>query len=968
MATTVKHESSSIKKREEIHAFINGRYGFVSILIMVVVLLASSTSIGLIQDEVPVSRSSVPSGSPPFNEYGYDPSQVNVSTSTTSLYPNPYEIYQTEPAPMGLTDYGLGFNGKPYAYETSSFLGTARIGNLSVSNSSLGPYPESISLQLNLNLVFKSSGSLYVYWIQDVANLNASSHYISFADNVWNFSASDQNVYSSAVTGNGTIGMSKSTYFYYDLAGANLSGNDIQLGEPLTLKLMSNVSVDSNNVPVVDFMYNDGYGWVVYDHVTFVVAKHLESTPEFVVNGFQYEPTGYTFYDAELILGGPGGGSTTQIDRSNIQMTLDYFNGNNFQMITNAYNFGSDTAEGIGNVTVSGTYYSENGTVFSEVTAGSGSLGALYFENQVACLNITTPVSNGLLYIAGTPYFFENGRVNVTLAPSLLAENGNYNVSILTLKGNRIWSGNIRLTAGEFLSLDVNVYPLEFLERSFPNGTLWYLNLSNNQSFRSTTNEITLNLSNGSYLYTAISANKSYSAYSGSFKVSGKPLVIDIVFAPVQFRTYMVTFEESGLRSGSIWSVTLGGTTTTSTGGAIAFAVANGTYTYAIGNLSGYLVSQYSGTVTVSGENVTIPIPFSELFDIVFSESGLPPGALWYVNLTNGQSYSSYDTVISFSEVNGTYGYYIGSNDTTYRAPSGAFVVKGHSVSKSLYFTEVTYNVTFFESGLPSGIPWYINLTAGQNFSSSSSLLTIKVANGSYHFMVASSDKSYAPIAYSGTFAVNGNPVNSSIEFLHVTYFVSFVRSGLPKGIGWTVDFNGHNVSSSGVITFKESNGTFNFTISGISGYVASEYVGSIVVDGSSMIYHITWNLRTYQLVIKADRIPANDVWSVTITGTSFNGVPVNLNKTSTTDLIAFDLPNGTYSYSVLLPLGLTTDKSEGTFNITGNQISENIVAHQGVDPLLVAMVTVTVVVIVSIGLIFLHKRNKSVLIREKTK
>ncbi|EQD81209.1 hypothetical protein B1A_00071, partial [mine drainage metagenome] len=41
----------------------------------------------------------------------------------------------------------------------------------------------------------------------------------------------------------------------------------------------------------------------------FLFATNIKGKPVFEVNGNNYEPTGYTFYNAELISGGTGGGT-----------------------------------------------------------------------------------------------------------------------------------------------------------------------------------------------------------------------------------------------------------------------------------------------------------------------------------------------------------------------------------------------------------------------------------------------------------------------------------------------------------------------------------------------------------------------------------------------------------------------------------------------------------------------------------
>ena len=65
--------------------------------------------------------------------------------------------------------------------------------------------------------------------------------------------------------------------------------------------------------------------------------------------------------------------------------------------------------------------------------------------------------------------------------------------------------------------------------------------------------------------------------------------------------TYTVTFTESGLSSSTSWNVTFGGITKSSTTTTISFIDPPNTYSYAVGTVSGYTNSLYSGTITLSG-------------------------------------------------------------------------------------------------------------------------------------------------------------------------------------------------------------------------------------------------------------------------------------------------------------------------------------------------------------------------------
>jgi len=205
---------------------------------------------------------------------------------------------------------------------------------------------------------------------------------------------------------------------------------------------------------------------------------------------------------------------------------------------------------------------------------------------------------------------------------------------------------------------------------------------------------------------------------------------------------YSVTFTETGLSRGVEWTVSLNGYNQSSYGN-ITFLEPNGTYVFYIHPVSGYRTDKYTFDVNVSGSNVIEHVAWSRVFyNVSFDEHGLAPGTLWKV-LVKSSSYaatnSSSSSSIIFPLVNGTYSYSI-SEISGYSLPSstGNFTVNGSAQKISIYFI-VTMNVTFLESGLPSGTVWSVTL-GNRTYYSTSRFLYINISNGSgpfeYHIHV----------------------------------------------------------------------------------------------------------------------------------------------------------------------------------------------------------------------------------------
>jgi len=229
----------------------------------------------------------------------------------------------------------------------------------------------------------------------------------------------------------------------------------------------------------------------------------------------------------------------------------------------------------------------------------------------------------------------------------------------------------------------------------------------------------------------------------------------------------------------------------------------------------------------------------SNSYNVTFTQSGLPLGTKWYVNLSNSQIFSGTGETITFSEPNGTYSYTIETVNKNYALSpsSGTFSVNGSNVNILFSFQLVTYEITFTESGLPSG-NWYVNIT-GQASSgpihSSQTSYSIPLPNGSYSYTISTGNKAYKP-SYTGSFTVNGASVPESITFSEVTYTITFTEYGLPWETSWSVTLNGTTeTSTTNSISFTEPNGTYSFTIASFNGYSASPYSGSKTVNGANV-------------------------------------------------------------------------------------------------------------------------------------
>ncbi len=174
---------------------------------------------------------------------------------------------------------------------------------------------------------------------------------------------------------------------------------------------------------------------------------------------------------------------------------------------------------------------------------------------------------------------------------------------------------------------------------------------------------------------------------------------------------YTVTFKETGLPSGTSWSVTLNGTQHTSTTTTITFTEPNGTYPYTIVDVSGWhqATVPYRGSVMVNGASVAEPtLVYSHVtYLVTMKETGLPSGTSWSVAI-GGVTKNSTTAKIWYYRPNGTYPYSVANVANYSRTATGAFTVNGSAVTVTIHFTHMTYLVTMKETGLPSGTSWSV--------------------------------------------------------------------------------------------------------------------------------------------------------------------------------------------------------------------------------------------------------------------
>jgi hypothetical protein len=286
---------------------------------------------------------------------------------------NPF--YVAQPAPLGLTDYGLG--ATPYSYNTSHLMGqvefaappnvtdpasTGVIEPAGQHDGYVGSFYE-FGIQLNTvatNMSIPGSDQGF-FWTQNVVNFNDSG--IHFVDDTFNLTSATQSpfviqpgtIYSGC--NNNSAGVQTILENYggvFQCVGGTIPLSPASY--PVTVQLYNNATVNAQKRTQVAYGYRiteAGLG-EVFTGVSDVVVFNSPGAPHhapanrpgFSIDGFSGAPAGL-FRDAEIDLVGDIGGDNAVFRSLMGTVNLYYSNASSggFRSVPSAYNFGGDTGE-----------------------------------------------------------------------------------------------------------------------------------------------------------------------------------------------------------------------------------------------------------------------------------------------------------------------------------------------------------------------------------------------------------------------------------------------------------------------------------------------------------------------------------------------------------------------------------------------------------------------------------------------
>ncbi len=548
----------------------------------------------------------------------------------------------------------------------------------------------------------------------------------------------------------------------------------------------------------------------------------------------------------------------------------------------------------------------------------------------------------------GTSYGFSTTDSYVTYE----LPNGSYSVTAWTAARYVPSAGQYNFTInGRSVQVVIDFieeFNITFGTTSLPSPPYWSVEINGQMYDSNGSDFIHAWLLNGSYQYLVPPVEMEgqlgrFVASGGTLRVAGSPSDIGVPF----IHQYLIDFNEINLPPGTRWSVVdeSNGTRVASSSPTIGFWEVNtssGQYdSFSIPGVGSWTPQQSSYSVSVEGTNVSIEVRFGT--SLTFEEVGLPNGTSWGVWL-NGTNEITTGVALNFTEPNGTYSYSIPPPRQNWipSPRSGNVTIAGISQVVSITFI-YGYNISFVETGLPSGDSWSVYLEGYSHSSTAGTPIVFLEGNGSYSYVISAVESWTAP---GGTVSVEGHSASVETTFVYA-YSLAVSETGLPSGSFWIasiVNLSGRTVATS--VTDGPSfqlnlpNGTYWDQVgTPEQGYLADPSCSSVVIAGRSAAESISFYASSssgYHLTIGERGLPYGGSYSVSVScGPTQMG---NVNATYAgggTGGTNFTLPDGTYGFKVSVPASeqgtYSPSPNSGTVSISGAQVLRTITFSSGV-------------------------------------
>lgn len=849
--------------------------------------------------------------------------------------------YSKSPAPVGVATYGvINTTGTAHAIQINS---PSWEGQLNITNASVfyldDDSTDYFGAQLNtiLSNVTLFGNASYTFWTQNVIQYSARSHLLQFLDNIWNFSSPAFYLSNNAFYQTSPNGTQVGNTFYYGV------GPIINITMPYSLNLFINATVTDLNItntttntstimPFDEVFYNysvyksgayvqgGAYDWAIFNSQNLSNATPTIPAPEFQVNGGALTPTGFIPYDAELVLCGPGGGSTTSFYSLDATAQIWYWNTStlSYQEPPSAYDFGSETGETAQGISewydTSHVVHMSAGPTFPEsfwnmspnATPGfvtvNGTVtpsNAFLFLNQST--NLSVPINEEWASWAPVP---TSGQIDYQLTPGnyvgeILMSEYDPSYFVLNQSNASTWTINGTLAADPFAGVYTPLY-------AWNNAQVAWIS----QSGSGTPSDPYV-LENNEYgpLDPIFGGFNDYvfPLFAG-IQIVQTTVNIDINSPPtfnVQFSKLLVKLADIyGVPSENNLQIELYGT--------------NGVSVHGDSILTGWISANQQG------------YPIAEL--LAWNTTNTLIAANNFVSQGN-----------SLTLYGGTHNTVSGNWFQQNPAPGleNGFAPVGLSLYESGDLVYNNYFATTQSAISPSTTPYTETFISGNsatytdnwNLSSAEPATWVNTVNGytlsgsivggtwvGGNFWWDLPAGASLPWNESGAIVVGGDYLPLSSPSASLVGSLSFVTSGLPSGASWTLWLNGVSWTTNGsTVTLALANGTYNFVIAPPAGLVATPSSGAVTMIGTDQTVNIALaapKSGPFDVTFVEIGLPANTNWNVTLAGTLVS---------SQLQTIVFHEGNGTYPYSIGTVAGYKSTITGGNATVAGAALTVDL-------------------------------------------
>jgi thermopsin len=842
-------------------------------------------------------------------------------------------LYSFAPAPMGIGDFGIEKNNttgvnQAVTNKTPSLEGVASFQSLNalyVDSTS----PDDLSVQMNavLNGVNLFGTSTYDFWNQNVVTYSTQHHQLTFLDNVWNFSSPAFDMTSNALYSHGPNGTVVPHVFYYAV------GPTLTVRTPFTLALFLNSTVVSGR-DAVYFNYSvtqTGGGTLAgsYDEVVFN-STGPTSSPYYLISGSKLTPTGL-LNDAELVLGGPGGGSTVSITNINATMQLYLQSlppGTGYAPVGSAYGFGSDTGE-----------TSEGVSVWSNLVGGV----------PTADLNTGPSFANkqfSLWGVAGSRFGYQG--LNLSVTPS--------NAFVFVSQG-----GSYVASASAWVPTSSSGFPVTIGATNTTLKGMLHLYPGFNYSFRVMLSDYTLQNFTVGPSNSSLNVNLKYRPSQGLYTplwATGNAELLNISMpgSGSGGTPYKLFNNENGSLDPSFGEVNdflfpvfpgvfLNGTTASVllNDSAPFFLAYPSNYAYELQQVGlpvyNYLQLQFfdSGNVTIwrspliagwfssylNGFVVASVMFWNSSNDLVGRNRFVDQGAslLFYGGTANTAWNNTF--IASTPTTTSTGNLYHESDQVGFVSGGAGYLIYNNNFSVPAPALVLNFDLY---SGAPTGYSdtWNVTREAATQTRTvngetlSGNILGLNYQGGNFWINYGQPGNPFGVLPYN-----DSGRIYTGGDYLplvpYTLYTVTFTESDLAAGTAWSVNLSGVlRTSSTSSISFLDPNGQYVFVVPSVGGYPAPVPTSDVLyVSGQNVTRAIAFGTPgAYSVVFTESGLAPGVPWNVTLG---------SITQVSYGSTIGFPSEsNGTYAFSVGAP-SYAAIPASGSLTVAGASVSRPI-------------------------------------------